>query len=555
MRSTWITGAAIAVLVFAFQSARADVLVLKSGERKTGLVKELKSDPGNVEFTDSTGVIKIPRARISKIEYEPEFMSHMHIGQQYLDKNNLLDARRHFTLARNAAPDNPEVLAALDKVERAIQQKQADEQKRKEELMELELKNVKELLADKQFEKAADKTRFLIGVAPTEEQKAMLTRQLGDVYYQWGLDCLDRLDRVNAPIYLSKAYELNPSNVDAFNRLLALWEKDPARTNDVIKVYQDRLRQNPNDLEVLFKLSNLLLDQNNYSEALPMLVTLYNSEQYRNTDVGEKLKKAYETVCRDLVSNKNYLAAADLYEQYVGTFPGTDPTPIYLYEYADKLTKIDPNRVEDYLELGDFAKDKGLLEQAKKAYKAALDLASDNKKALQELTIFAQRDLREAQLAAQRANYLVAINIAEDVKSEYAYLPEIVQQADDLIAKADIEYKRDLREKREQAQELIRKADEYFNVGVYHMNAMKNVERTDSRRPVSDKLEAISNFELALRYYRTALKIDPSSTRVENGDVSNKIQRTQAHLSSLTNPVPLPMPGGGSPSGKKYYPR
>src|SRR5690606_27498501 len=98
----------------------------------------------------------------------------------------------------------------FEKVEKAILAKQSDEDKRKQELMDLELKAIRELIEDKQFEKAAEKTRFLIGVTSTEDQKAILTKQLADVHYKWGVDRQDKLDRVNAAVYLSKAYELDP---------------------------------------------------------------------------------------------------------------------------------------------------------------------------------------------------------------------------------------------------------------------------------------------------------------------------------------------------------
>src|SRR5690606_16262476 len=115
---------------------------------------------------------------------EPDHITYLHLGNQYMEQNNLLEARRYITLARNEAPDDPEVNAAFEKVEKAILAKQSDEDKRKQELMDLELKAIRELIEDKQFEKAAEKTRFLIGVTSTEDQKAILTKQLADVHYK-----------------------------------------------------------------------------------------------------------------------------------------------------------------------------------------------------------------------------------------------------------------------------------------------------------------------------------------------------------------------------------
>lgn len=555
MRSTMIVGLMSLAGALLTMPVQADVVILKGGERKEGMVRDIRGDEKNIEFTDATGTVKIPRDRISEIKDDPEHITYLHIGNQYLEKGNLLESRRYFTLARNEAPDDAEVKAALDKVEKAIMAKQADEDKRKEELTDIELKSVRELVADKQFDKAAEKTRFLIGVASTDEQKAVLTKQLADVYYKWGVDRQDKLDRVNAAVYLSKAFELDPSNQDAFDRLLTLWEKDPSKTEDVMKIYRDKLRQNPNDLPTMNKQVQLLMAQGKTADALPMLIQLSQSEGYRTADTTRLLTKAYDDEVKILATNQEFLKAASLYEQYVNAVPGTDPSPIAFYEYADMLTRSDPSKLEDRLALGDFAKSKGLNDDAKKQYKAALDMAPENQKALRELTVYAQREFSEVQQAAQRGNYVVAINMAESIKQDYSYLPEIVAAADDLIAKADIEYKRDLREKGEQAQELIRKADEYFQTGVYHMNLMKQDDRSDSRRPVSDKLEATNNLEFALRFYQTALKLDPSTAQVAKGDVRNKINRTNAHLATLKNPVPLPMPGGSSPTGSRYYRR
>lgn len=553
MRSTKIVGLLTLLGALIVISAQGDVVVLKNGDRKVGLVKEIRGDQSNIEFTDATGTVKIPRARISEIKDEPEHATYLHIGDQYLEQNNLLEARRYFNLARNEAPDEPEVKAALDKVELAIQSKQTDEDKRKEELMEIELKNIRQLVADKQFEKAAEKARFLIGVAPTEDQKALLTKQLADVYYKWGVDRQDKLDRINAAIYLSKSYELDSSNQDAFDRLLALWERDPAKTEDVMKIYRDRISKNPEDLVTMNKLVLLLVAQSKFNEALPMLVQLYQSDGYRTDETARMLVRAYEAETKALADKQEFLKAASLYEQYVESFPSTDPAPIYMYEYADKFSKADKNKVEDRLALGDYAKSKGLSDIAYGEYKAAYDLKPENEKALRELTIFAQRDFNDAQRAAQVANYQVAMNMAQTIKEQYSYLPDVVTAANDLYMKAEIEYKKDLREKGEQAQELIRKGDEYFQTGVYHMNMMKESDRSDSRRPVSDKLEAISNFEFSLRCYQSALKLDSRTASVENGDVRNKITRTQSHLRSLKNPVPLPMPSGSSPSGSRRY--
>ncbi|HRR32319.1 MAG TPA: hypothetical protein P5557_13600, partial [Candidatus Sumerlaeia bacterium] len=50
-----------AILLLIIRSAVADVIVLNSGERRTGLVIESPSDPDNVVFESSVGEMKIAR--------------------------------------------------------------------------------------------------------------------------------------------------------------------------------------------------------------------------------------------------------------------------------------------------------------------------------------------------------------------------------------------------------------------------------------------------------------------------------------------------------------
>jgi len=539
MRKTgvWVLAGLMILLV---QGIFSDVVILQTGERRLGLVMELKEDPDNVLFETNMGEMKIPRARIARIDKEAPDISYIHIAKGYFQSKDYSKAREYADKALKANPNNTDAAKLIEDIQKSIQDEAQRRLTEKEQQFARSLDEIKRLMAEDKPEEAQVLMDKLQRADLSDPQKEMVQSTLAQLYYQLGLRRLDQLNPRGAAEYFEQSLALNPDNEEVFNRLLTIWQQDPTMTARVIAIYEKRYAKKPGDLETARILASLYLRNNDREKALPYLIVVQEGTKGKDPVIQGQLKETLSFLHENAASNKQFGKAADYFKVLLEFFPNEDSTPLYFYQYSDKLKNLAPDDLEGRNQLGDFCKEHNLEEEGRGLYLYVLDRDPKNERALAGLNYYAQKDLAEAQDAFQKKDYDIAVYLVGQITNNYIKLPDVLTKAYEMKERAENEIRREAREKSARALALARKGDDYYATADQYINALKSTERRGDVRIVSDKEQAKLFLKRAIAAWESALKVDPSLAAPENEDLTTKLRDARAKLLNLTTVLPFP---------------
>jgi tetratricopeptide (TPR) repeat protein len=517
-----------------------DIVVFKTGERKTGMVIESESDSDNILFLSISGEMKIPRSRISKITMEPQDKSYVHIGKGYLKLKDYASAKENIEKALALNPENEEASSLLSLIQGEINRELAKTKQEKALRVDQSLEDISEQINTGKYENALALIEKLQQADISSSQREALKSLHFNLYYQWGLNSLDRLNPKGAGEYFEKALTLQPDNQDVFEKLLSLWDKDPAMTTKVIAIYEKQYKEKPEDLALNRKLADLYFRKRDYKGAAPYLKKVHMKTNGLDVINAERLKESMVNLHSDAALNKQFNLAAQYYRELLDAFPGEDPSPLYYYQYAQMRQSVADDDLEGHVKLGEFCRQHHLDEEAKGEFFYVLDKDPENDQALKGILGYAQIDLGEAQLAFDKKDYDATLYIISQIVAQYMKLTDILTAAYELKERAEIEIRRENKEMTARARALAARGDEYYATADMHINALKSTERRSDVRIVSDKEEAKKFLQRAISVWEAALKIDPTLARRDTEDLGTKISDAKTKLANLTRVVPIP---------------
>lgn len=520
-------------------SARADVVILRTGDKVVGLVKDMPSNPDKVLLITASGQVEIPRKQILQRTKEPASTGYRRIAQEYMNGGQWNLALQTLEKASEEEPHDPEVPGLLAEVRKKMVQEGLSKIEAQASLNRQRLNEVEDLIANKDFEKAQNLLDSVQATSPTSQLLTRWTHLTASLQVAWGLDREDKLDTAGAASHFKQALVYEPQNQTAMDHLLNLWAGDPTHRKDVIAGYKRKLEEDPKDLLAARKLADLYLSSGEVATALPYLQKVVDSGKFSNLGYGKRLSNAYATLAGNAAQKKDYAKAIALYTDFLNRVPGADPQPLYYYQYLQRYAKLEPSDFNGKADLAEFLKSKGLDAQAKEDITNILDQDPKNQKALDLLKDYAQQDLGEVQQDFQQGRYEMAMAGAQKLTTSYTNLPDIVEKASDIYARAEIEAKRAERDRQNRARDLVTLGDQYYQQAYFYANQMKSNQQNPDVRVVSNRHEAIKYARRGIEAYKQALQINPNAGTLSGGDLNFKIRDLNQLLNSLTAP-PIP---------------
>ncbi len=530
--------------------AKTDVVILKNGDRLEGIVETISNEPESILFRNSSGTIKIQRTKIYQIINEPLAISHLKIGNQFLQNEEFESALSEFQLALELDPQLTEASDRINYTRDLLKNKQA-------EADQLRLHQIERLIAaaeksqqEMDFEKSLRQLDEAESLSPLERQQREIKQVRVQTLLELGKQQMDRFNERAASVTFQKVLELDPVNEAAQKLLLQIWEKDPTRLNDVIATYEKLLSAKPQDKTIVLKLANAYYDKQDFIQALNYYEKLLGESGQAKELSQTRIRQILTRLYTEAAQKGNYADALNYYKKFLEIFPSEDQTPLYIYEYADRKQKIAPSEFDARLELVEFCQKNNLNEYAEKELIEILKLDPQNRRALEEISQYAAKAYEEAEFFFNNREYSLAIESAQKILDKYPWIVTIVQKSNELIERANNELRRVQRQKEAEARVLASRGTEYYQRAQDFINSMRSTERRNNVRIVSDREEAKKFLRRAIMAWEKALELDPSLGDVTGEDLKNKLNDAKHLLGVLENPVPMPFPVPRRPTGR-----
>lgn len=530
---------ALAISPLLSPGLKADVVILRTGDKVVGLVRDMPSDADKVLLVTASGEVVIPRKQIVEQTRESVSTGYRRIAEVHMESGRWEQALKTLELASEQEPPDPEVPRLLNMAREKMLQDGLSRLEAQASLNRQRLNEVEDSINAKNFEQAQELLDAVRATSPTLEILTRVSRLTASLEVAWGLDREDKLDYAGAAKHFTEALRYEPKNQTAVDHLLNIWADDPVHRDDVIAGYRRKLETDPNDILAIRKLADLYLASGLVADALPFLQKIVDSGKFRDQGYGERLSVAYSTLSNEAASQKDYQKAIQLYTEFLKRSPNSDPRPLYFYEYLSRYEKLEPDDLASRVELAEFLKSKGLDTQAFQDIQGLLEKDPKNERAVAMFRDYAQLDLDEAKQDFDQGRYAMAMSGAKKLTQTYTTIPDIVEAASDLYARAEIEMKRAERDRKNQARELVSLGDQYYQQAYFYANQMKTTERDPNVRVISFRHEAIKYARRGGEAYRQAMNIDPNVGSIAGGDLNFKIRDLNQLYNSLTQP-PVP---------------
>ncbi|MCB2155827.1 tetratricopeptide repeat protein [bacterium] len=511
----------------------ADEIVFKSGEIRQGRVENVRGEPNRVAYISASGRLEIPRQLIEEIKDEPDEVDYTIVGDQFVKNRSYETAIKMYQKALEADPDYTIAKDGIEKARKLIGEQQAEIQRRVAEENSGLLGKARDEISQEKFAEA-ERTIDQIAQQATPQQAAAVQLIRRDLYVAWGLSRIDRLDPIGAEEYFQEALKIDPDNATAREGLLRVWENDPSKREEVLAAYKLKLKDNPDDLILQQKVADILLAQQRFEDAIPHLMKLEESGKFSTSRYDDRLKNAFEQIVMRQVTAGDLAAAVKTYKQRMEVFPDTDPMPLAFLEYQKKLNDLAPNDWDGRAGLLDDLERQGLNTLAVQEAQTILRGDPENETALAFLRKDAVSQLQDIRQMFENGEFFTARERARTFIENNPRFPELIQQANDIYTKADIEAERQARRISEQAREIAERGDQYLSQARRYAELMKNRETTERTTVLSYKQEAIKFANRAIETYQTALKIDPSLGPITGMDVNTKLADARSLLGNLT---------------------
>lgn len=520
-------------------TARADVLILSNNREMKGVVDESGSNPEMVKFSSATGSIMIPRARIKTIQREPLAQGYVHIGDEFMRLGDLEQAMAAYQQALDADPAFDTAKARMEEARRAVEDR--TQAKRDEQLRQIDvlMADVRENIRRQDFEKAEAMMERASDLVPDPEQRAPLQDLIAELYLAWAKERLDKLDTPGAEAKLNLALAAKPSSEEVMTLLLTLWEDQPEKQEQTLRVYQTVLERKPEDDLLRRRVADMLFAQDKLEEAIYHYLLLYNkSERFRGTSLETRVTETLEKLQLRKAQEGDFDKAIYYYNLLGEIVPDLDPVVLTYYRYLKRASEIEPGNVEGQIELAEYAEVNGLKTLALENYRRILEEHPDNEAALAALDRYALGLVQQAEASLDQRDYYLARTYADRVIRQYPNADEAVLRARQIRGIAENEIVRDERQKRELAKEYIQKGDYYYErANQYYRDLQDSATRINA--PYSTpKSDAIRFYEYAIQAYETAIEIDPSLSDSPTSLVGPNLSEARRALGILKAPAP-----------------
>lgn len=528
------------VLAFSLFSAsfglQADVIFLKDGQRQAGVIILDRADLPTVTIRTSSGDIALRRDRIDHIEAEPMGIGYARLGDQFMDKKDFSRAVSAYKKAADTEKTNPDIASKLKQAEAAVEgQRQAQQEENLAQIDE-NLAKARQLAKEKNFD---DAVGLLKQSNPgADSPKTADYRKTSSLIYQlWGADRADRQDLAGAADRLQQALRFDPKNSEARQLLIRVWESDPTKTKEVAEFYKDSTA--PEDQ---LKLAEALFKQKNYEAALPIYLGFLDDPKLGTATIRDRVHLMFEMLHRNFAEKGDFARAIEYYQAFLQFSPEESQVPLVKYQYMLRRSQTDMNDMNARLALAQFAEQAGLVDTAKQEYLNIIQVAPNNQAAVGGLKRYAVADLQDATDFYTDGQYSLSMQKAESVASIYGIFPDIVQEAEQLQAKAQVELQKVAKTQKQQAVALAERGNDYYGQALAYVAAMASSNINTSVRVFSPKVEAIKYLQRALFAWQSALKMDSSLGDPVSYDLNRKIADAYARYVVLANPMPPRMP-------------
>lgn len=548
MRSAWASILTIALLIAGAASpAHADVLVLTNNREMKGVVDESASDDEKVKFSSATGSIMIPRSRIKSIQSEPEAQGYIHIGDDFMRLGDLDQAISAYQRALDADPGFEPAADRLEDARQAVRDQERaarDEQLRQIDVL---MNEVRSLIARDDFDAAEARLEKASDLVPEANQREPLQDLIAELYLAWARERLDKLDTPGAEQKLNLALAASPGNEEVMTLLLTLWEDQPEKQDQTLRVYKTVLERKPEDDLLRRRVADMLFQKEELEDAIYHYLFLYNkSDRFRGTSLESRVVETLERLHLRKAQEGDFEKAIYYYNLLGEIVPDVDPIVLTYYRYLNRASQIDPGNLDAQVELAEYAEINGLRSLALDNYRRILDEDPDNEAANGALNRFALQLVNQAEASIDARDYYLARTYAERVIRQYPNSDEAVLRARQIRGIAENEIVRDEREKRELAKEYIQKGDYYYERANQYFRDLQSTETRLFNSPYSTpKADAIRFYEYAIQAYEAATEIDPSLSDSPTSLVGPNLNEARRNLRILQAEAPrVGLPGG-----------
>ncbi len=523
-------------------SLSADVIILNNGTRLEGLTESVRGDPDSITIRMGSGTITFNRDKISELIDEPDAVGHMKIGEQLLESQDYRAALGEFKRAHTLDPSLERAQQLIQATEQLLEQKERETQHEIESRINSLIDEAEELLSQLSYEEALDKLDEATSLGPSDAQLRTINRLKIKALEGVGMQQLDRFNERGAVETFQRILQLDPDNDIARSHLIDIWERDSSKLDEVIEAYKKIVEKNPEDKGTLYKLANALYEKEQWDSAVEAYERLLDDPAFNQDFIRARVKQVLERLHSSAARKAQYETARRYYRKLLELFPQTDPSPLYVYEYAEQRKETEPDDIQGHLELAEFCRENGLDMYAKREYEHILRREPDNEQAIEGLAYYAQKQYEEAEYFFDNNQYRLAIKIAEEILDDYPQVTDVVQKSSELIERANNELRRVMRQKEAEAKDLAQRGNEYFQRAEQYIDRMYSSERRSNVHIVSEREEAKKYLRRAIMAWEKALEIEPTLAQLSEEDLNNKLSDARQRLRVLENPVPMEFP-------------
>ncbi len=536
----------VLLIMTAVMPVGADILVLNNSREMKGVVDEGASDSEKVKFIGASGSIMIPRSRIRRIEREPESQGYVHIGDDFSRLGDMEQALNAYQKALEADPDSESAKSRLADAKQAIEdRKRASRDDQLQQINDL-MKDVRDLIRRGNFESAEALLEKTSDLVPNPTQREPLQDLIAELYLAWARERLDKLDTPGAEQKLNLALAASPGNEAVMTLLLTLWEDQPEKQEQTLRVYKTVLERKPGDDLLRRRVADMMFQKGDLEDAIYHYLLLYNeSVRFRGTSLEARVVETLEKLHLRKAQEGDFEKAIYYYNLLGEIVPDLDPLVLTYYRYLNRASEIDADDMNAQVELAEYAEINGLKSLALENYRRILESDPDNEAAREALNRFALQLIGQAEASLDARDYYLARTYAERVIRQYSDSDEAVLRARQIRGIAENEIVRDEREKRELAKDYIEKGDYYYERANQYFRDLQSSESRVNSPYSTPKSDATRFYEYAIQAYETAIRIDPSLSDSPTSLVGPNLKESKRNLSILTAKAPrVGLPGG-----------
>ena len=519
----------------------ADVLVLNDETRLEGRTEPSLSDVNRIAFISGSGRMELPLTRVKEHIEEPDALDWTRVAGQYINSKNYGLAIQYFQRALEADSTFDEARQGLKSAQDALAAQQGERERQTAESVSAQLEKVPGMIKAEAYEDAKKLLEQVLASKATSDQELMARRQMRDLYLAWGFSRFDRLDYSGAEERYLRVLEMDPENAEARDKLLAIWQHDPAKKGEVLKAYQAKLREEPENLEYNRIVANGLYDSQEYEAAIAPLQKVYSAPRYAHQGYDDKLLKSYRQTIQDQESGENLDQAIATFEQMLSIFPNEDTTALTVLKYKRDRRQIADTDYTGWALLVKRVYDQGLTEFAVREAEVVLRYDPTNETALSIIRAEAVSRMTRMDALMAESQYIVVRDMSLQYMKDEVRFTDLVQKAQELYNRADIEARRDEKSNKEKARDIAQRGLEYYNQAMQNVSLLTSRDTRRDARPVNYKSQAIDFADRAIAHYKTAIRMDPSLAGIEGMDLQSRLRDAENLVSGLTDrPSPIP---------------